>query len=340
MWLAACAALLCACGAPPEEPRRAEHRAPGEAPAAGGEPSSAGSSDRAEGRDGLATGRDDRAAPAESEGPGEAGEPGPARGRPGPWTLERTLANAPFAAPRAPSVVVHATPSFDPAGPLHLVVFLHGWNGCARVLAGEGAIACRDGDRPREGWGLARRVDESGVPALFVVPQLAFLERSGDPGRFAEPGRFRAFLEELLAVLPVGDPSLDRVGSLVLLAHSAGFETALALVARGGVPIDAVVLFDALYRGVAPFLAWAGGAPERRLVSLYTGSGRTAQQSRMLAARARASLGEVAYDDPRPLAELLRAHRVVIARSAAPHGEVPARHLAELLPALVPEGVR
>lgn len=260
----------------------------------------------------------------------------PQRGERGPWTRELRLESAAFAEPLAPSVVVHAPPAFDPARPLRLVVFLHGWSGCARVLVGEGAIACRDGDGAREGWALARRFDESGADALFVVPQLAFLERSGSPGRFAEAGRFRAFVEEMLAALPLGEASLARVESVALLAHSAGFETALALVARGGVAIDAVVLLDALYRGVPPFTDWVAAAPERRLVSLYTGGGRTASQSRMLAARARALLGAeaVAVDEAGSLPELVRSRRVVIARSPAPHGAVPARHIPELLGAL------
>lgn len=257
-------------------------------------------------------------------------------GEHGPWTRELRLASAPFDEPRAPSVVVHAPPSFDPARPLRLVVFLHGWSGCARVLASEGAVACRDGERSREGWGLASRFDEASTGALFVVPQLAFLARSGAPGRFLEEGRFRAFLEELLAALPAGGASLARVESVALFAHSAGFETALALIARGGVPIDSVVLFDALYRGVEPFAAWVSQGAHRRLVSLYTGNARTARQSRMLADRARALLGRaaVAYDEPRGLPELVRSRRVVIARSPAPHGGVPARHIPELVAVL------
>ncbi|MCZ7686285.1 MAG: hypothetical protein M5U28_48980 [Sandaracinaceae bacterium] len=201
---------------------------------------------------------------------------------------------------------------------------------------GEGAVACRDGDGTHEGWGLARRFDEAGTDALFVVPQLAFLERSGSPGRFAEEGRFRAFVEEMLGALRARRRSLARVESVALLAHSAGFETALALIARGGLAIDAVVLFDALYRGVPPFTEWVAAAPGRRLVSLHTGGGRTASQSRMLAARARERLGAqaVAEGEGGSLPELVRARRVVIARSPAPHGGVPARHIPELLGAL------
>lgn len=263
------------------------------------------------------------------------GAPEATHGARGPWTEELVLDSAAYDVPRAPSAVVHAPPSFDPTRPLRLVVFLHGWNGCARVLVLSGPTPCRDGERPRDGWDLAGRIDAAGTDALFIVPQLAFLERNGHPGRFLEPHRFRAFLDELLARLAprLGDgANLARVESITLLAHSAGFETALAILARGGVDVRNVVLFDALYRGVEPFIEWAEGEPHRRLVSLYTGDGRTAHQNRLLAARARRSFGDaVAADAARTLADLVREMRVVVARSSAPHGAVPAHHIPELL---------
>ena len=284
----------------------------------------------------------------------------------GPFTEELTLESAAYDEPGAPSAIVHAPPSFDPARPLRLVVFLHGWTGCARVLVHAGSVACRDGDRPREGWDLAGRFDEAGTDALFVVPQLAFLERNGHPGRFLERGHFRRFVEELLGALAPrlgpGKTPAD-VESVTLLAHSAGFETALAILARGELEVRNVVLFDALYAGVEPLGEWALAGDDRRLVSLYTGSGRTARQSRRLALRLSAALdaSRVVFD-PRaqrsdgrptpaavrrcrdaaaqrsepcdrdaPLPSLVREARIVIARSPAPHGQVPARHLPELL---------
>lgn len=269
--------------------------------------------------------------PMEQAAPEEAVQP---RGRRGPWTEELTLENAPH--PRiagAPSAIVHAPPSFDPARPLRLVIFLHGWSGCARVLMRQGEVPCRDGERPREGWGLDARFDASGSDALFVVLQLAFMERSGDAGRLTEPGRFRALTGEILAALAEPLAGNTEIDSITLLAHSAGFESALAVLRHEGDRVRNVVLFDALYRGVEPFADWAAGGPDRRLVSLYTGTARTARLNRLLADAARARVGRanVAQDLDRPLAELVRQHRVVIARSPAPHGGVPARHIPELL---------
>lgn len=251
------------------------------------------------------------------------------------WTEELTLANAPHEAPAgAPAAVVHAPPGFDPERPLRVVVFLHGWRGCARVLAYPGQVRCHPRDRQREGWDLIGRFDEARVNALFVIPQLAYLRRDGGAGRFLERGRFAAFLHEAIASLGrrLGDP--PPLEAVTVLAHSAGYESALAVISRGGLDgsLRHVVLFDALYRGHGPFADWALASPERRLISLHTGQGRTASQSRMLVQRVRAREGDeaVAVDPDGGLG----AARVVVAETTVAHGDVPARHLAEVLRAL------
>lgn len=248
------------------------------------------------------------------------------------WTEELQLASAPHdTPPGAPSVVVHAPAGFDRSAPLRLVVFLHGWRGCARVLAMPGRVRCAARDRERDGWDLIGRFDEAGAPALFVVPQLAFLQRDGNAGHFREPGRFAQFLREMVAGLRTRLGGERTIASVTLLAHSAGFETALAVIARGGAPVHHVVLFDALYRGHGAFGQWALEAPERRLISLHTGQGRTASQSRMLARLVAQRGGEEAIAvDP----ERLDAARVVVSETSVRHGDVPARHLAEVLRAL------
>jgi len=260
------------------------------------------------------------------------------------WFAEATLENAAFETPGAPSVVVHAPPDFDATEPLDLVVFVHGWRGCARQLAQAGEVSCSSRGRPLPGWDLAGRFDEAQVNALFIVPQLAFLRRSGSAGAFTQEGRFAAFLEEMLGAIRdrIGPPStLARVRSITILAHSAGYETTLALLSRGGVAnkIRSIVLFDALYRGHLRFADWVAepATPERRLISLHGRQGRTVSQSLMLAARLRDGLGdELSVHAEGSLSTLIQSHRVVVAHAGVPHGDVPAHHMAEVLRALLP----
>ena len=47
------------------------------------------------------------------------------------WTESVTVKHAAYGVAGAPSALVHAPAGFDASRPLHLVVFLHGYIGCA-----------------------------------------------------------------------------------------------------------------------------------------------------------------------------------------------------------------
>jgi pimeloyl-ACP methyl ester carboxylesterase len=259
-----------------------------------------------------------------------------------------SLEHASHPVKNAPTVVVHAPSQFDTTSPLQLVVYLHGWNGCAAVIEATGLVACRPektSEKAHRGWGLGERHDRANTNTLFVVPQLAFSARDGSPGRFAEKGFFRGFLDELLSEglgeKLGGTRSIEDVERVTLVAHSAGFKTALAIMRQADAEelVREVVLFDALYAAPAVFAQWVAKAPEgqaRKVVSLYTAKGRTYQFSQLLARYAVEHLGEdtVALEPAGALDEAIRGHSVVIDRSPVGHGSVPARHLAEVLRAL------
>ncbi len=221
----------------------------------------------------------------------------------------------------APDNAPHAI-LWTPPSPRAVFVFLHGWRGCAPVLAHSGSVACREGDEEQEGWGLIARFRDAGQDALFVVPQLAWRARTGHPGRFAQEGYAARWLDALdvPADLPV-----------VLLAHSAGFETALAIARHGGLGdrLRAIVLFDALYAGTERLLAWVRQDPRRRLVSYATRSGRPARQQRRLDRLARRAGLAVAHS-----LDAVAEATVVTQRTYAAHADVPRRHLPEVVAAL------
>jgi hypothetical protein len=264
------------------------------------------------------------------------------------WTERVRVPHAAYAVENAPSALVHAPARFDPAPPLHLVVFLHGLMGCAEVLMNPGRLACQPGGQPYDGWDLARAHDAADRNTLLIIPQLAFMRRDGRPGCFGKKGCFRAFLAELLDALPrgrlPGRRTLNDVASIALVAHSAGYRTALAITKQGEVAalVRDVVLLDALYGEVEGFLSWiaAGNNAAAHLVSLHIGRGAPARNSAWLLRATRRKVGadrvtelDERSDGPdfRPA---LRDDRVIVARVKGPHKLVPETYLTGLLKAL------
>lgn len=262
----------------------------------------------------------------------------------GGFTLEASVRSGAFQVPSAPNVIVHAPAGFDAAKPLDLVVFLHGYSGCVAVLMGKGESRCRRGDAPREGWDLGAHHDAAGKNTLFIVPQLAFMQRDGRAGAFAKPLGFQAFLRELLSLTLVsqlgGPRQLVDIASITLVAHSAGFTTALSILEQGGVSehVKAVVLLDALYGGTGGYARYAiAHVPQGlRLISLHLGQGDTHRENRLLYRRLRRSLGSerVTKSAQAELPAKIASHAVVIGVGLLPHARMPQNHLATILGAL------
>jgi hypothetical protein len=260
------------------------------------------------------------------------------------FTFAAQLVHAAYHVAGVPSVIVHAPPHFDAHTPLHLVVFLHGYSGCIPVLMGQGELPCRSGELPQPGWDLGAQHDAADTNTLFVVPQLAFMQRNGRPGAFAQPGGFRAFLEELLsgplAARLSGPHTLADVASVDLIAHSAGYTTALAILEHGGLGklIQSVVLLDALYGETPRFARYieTHAAAGLRFVSIALPNGRPELENRALLQRLQRSLGHarVASAAAAEIAAAIAEHAIVIAEGVPPHRLVPAHHMAEVLRAL------
>ncbi len=267
--------------------------------------------------------------------------------------MAATLRNAAYRIADAPSVIVHAPPGFDARRPLQLVVFLHGYSGCVSVLMGRGPSRCREGAALQLGWELGARHDDAHTNSLFIVPQLAFMKRSGRAGAFAKPGVFRAFLEELLRetlAAQLGPKTLHDVASITLVAHSAGYETAIAVIEHGEVSalVHSVVLLDALYSREDQYERYilAHGHAGLRVVALHLGYGATYANDTRLYKHLLRKLGPSAVSwvdasaDAGVVVAALAHHPIVIGVGIPPHRLMPEHHLAPLLHALLLEPVR
>jgi hypothetical protein len=251
-------------------------------------------------------------------------------------TLELDLAHGAVIRDDAPEAIAHVPAGIDASQPIALVILLHGYSGCTRVLASDAPDArCRPRDPPEQGFGWAAAHEAAGTRSILLIPQLAWRARDGSPGRFGIAGEAARFVDEALGALAPQLGGTPTVSSITIAAHSAGFETTLAILRHGGLEVRNVVLFDALYSGVPSFLDWVAAgtdAAPRTLVSLATG-GRTWTRTEGLArdARRRAT---VLRADAWP-ATLPSAPRIVAtAHVHIPHHDVPVRTLADTLRAL------
>jgi hypothetical protein len=229
---------------------------------------------------------------------------------------------------------------------VELVVYVHGFYNCIENIVGETPTACTPGGPVRNAFSLAAQLEQSGRNALLVCPEVAFDQASGAAGTLATQGGLRAMLAETLAELPapLGPIDLATHDKLVIATHSGGYVAAAAMATIGGVPVDELWLFDALYGRTSSFDGWvmddipsfATSMPARRFANVYTSGGGTYANSQAMADRA---AGWVASDplvllDDRTTATLTDAefqHGLLFKLSGLSHDDVPRKYFARLL---------
>ena len=204
-------------------------------------------------------------------------------------TLHLELVNNPFPVPGSPQrdatmlafVPHHYRAAED--GTVATVVHFHGYSS--------------DVDAAVEKHQLREQLHESKQNAILLVPEVVANAASSAVGKLEVDGGFNRMLVDALDTLnlasarhALGDahlPPRAAVGRVCVSAHSGGYHGAACAISQGGVGVNEVYLFDALYADVEKFKAWvlAGkGKPMKnrhKLVSYYTG-GTTATNTQAL----------------------------------------------------------
>jgi hypothetical protein len=222
----------------------------------------------------------------------------------GSWA-EVGLASAPYptsgSSYQDDTVWVALPPGFAGDDPAGAVLHLHGHNATVEEVVGDQYL--------REQLLLSSR------NAVLIVPQGPVEAADSDFGRLEDAGAAAVLLRDVQSLL-YRDGLVSRAEALpvALTAHSGGYHGTAAIVDQGGVDVQAVHLFDALYGYSSTFADYAldGG----RLLSVWTASGGTDSLNQALRSELRSDGVTVgtSFDD-----QSLDENQVVIGSSEASH---------------------
>ena len=190
-----------------------------------------------------------------------------------------------------PNVWLHAPAAYRADRPLRIVFVFHGFNNCLESFVAAVGVPCRASDPARTAYDLPAQL--AGTGAIAIVPQLAYDEKSGDPGVLGTPAALEKLTARALEELGRKNDDVERVA---MLAISGGYQTMYATLGAFGDRLHDVFLLDAYYAEDGPVDAWlwknrarfAGDTPWH-LGVIYTAIEGTQRASRGLAARVLAS---------------------------------------------------
>ncbi|MBI5607708.1 MAG: hypothetical protein HY902_02390 [Deltaproteobacteria bacterium] len=243
-------------------------------------------------------------------------------------TLTLKLRHGPFPCAGKPwadaTTLLFVSKDFDPKRPIGLLVHFHGHDGRA--------VHKIDDHQLRE------QVLAAGRNVILAMPQGPVDAPDSAGGKLDEPQGFLRFSSELLEILrgkKVREVlSKQALGAhqawqrVAVSAHSGGYRVAARVLTEGGVAVDDVYLFDALYGDVPLFRTWAG-QPGKRLWSWYT-RGAPEKLNQILMQRLREDGAAPVSEDPEGSlndGQFCRA-QLLFVHTALPHGRVPLGHAA------------
>lgn len=118
-------------------------------------------------------------------------------------------------------------------------------------------------------WAAAHR------NAILVLAETAKNAPDSYGGKLEQPGEFRKLRQDVLAHLEAKHVIRKdtKAGHNVIAGHSGAYRVIAYILRNGQVPVDEVVLFDALYGETDKFLAWLNADSTHRLVNWYTDHG-------------------------------------------------------------------
>lgn len=197
-------------------------------------------------------------------------------------------------------------------GAIDYIVHFHGWNNDVRTVLTR--------------YRLRQQVVASRRNAVLLVPQGPKNVPDSDDGKLElDPNGSARFMRDVAARLHAdGIVTTDRVGRIVLSAHSGGYGGAGGVLTRGGLndSISDVLLFDAAYGYYDAFTGWAKAAPQHHLLSLFTDDTSTGNAALMGGVQAAQPNIYVRLADTMTLAQLqTRAPTFVLTTSVA-HDEL------------------
>lgn len=204
----------------------------------------------------------------------------------------------------------------DRSGVLDFIVHFHGWNNDVRHVF--------------ERYRLREQVEQSRRNAILLVPQgPKDAPDSGDGKLELDRDGFESFVVEVAQWLSSsGITSANRVGQIVLTAHSGGYGGAGGVLTRGGMnqSITDVLLFDAAYGYYDAFSNWVKGAPERHLLSLFTDDTSTGNTMLMSMVQGRQPNLFVRLADTATISELQTRAPTFLLTTTVEHDELLQKH--------------
>lgn len=166
------------------------------------------------------------------------------------------------------SIIIITPEHFKAKKTIDIIFWFHGWN--------------NNIDSAIVRYGLSRQFEQAHLNAMLVLAETAKDAPDSYGGKLEQQNEFSNLVNDLMKKL-MGINVIStqcKVGNIVLAGHSGAYRVMANIVQNGNLPVQEVILFDALYAETPKFLSWLASDTAHRLINLYTDHGGTFDESK------------------------------------------------------------
>jgi hypothetical protein len=193
-----------------------------------------------------------------------------------------------------------------------LVFWFHGWR--------------NNIDTAAEFYGLTRQFIAAHRNAVFVLAETAKNAPDSYGGKLEQLGVFKGLVNDVMEELKKKGvvPRGAGPGNIVLAGHSGAFRVIAYILQNGQVPVQEVMLFDALYSQVDKYMSWIRQDPRHHFVHWFTnhGGGTDVMSDTMMKELKDASIDFALREEKLIKPEDIKNNRVLFVHSLREHNVI------------------
>jgi len=166
------------------------------------------------------------------------------------------------------SVIIITPKNFYAKKKVDMIFWFHGWN--------------NNIDSALVRYGLSRQFAEAGANAVLILAETAKDAPDSYGGKLELKNTFNKLVNDVLKKL-VGMHVISTgciAGNVILAGHSGAYRVIANILQNGNVPVNEVILFDALYADTDKFMNWLTADKGLRFINIYTNDGGTYDETK------------------------------------------------------------
>lgn len=210
------------------------------------------------------------------------------------------------------SVMLIIPPGLQANKKVDLVFWFHGWH--------------NNIDTAAEFYALTRQFIASNRNAVLVLAEAAKNAPDSYGGKLEQPGMFKGLVADVMQQLKISKavPAKTEAGSVVLAGHSGAFRVIAYILQNGQVPVQEVLLFDALYSQLDKYKAWIKQDSQHHFVHWFTnkGGGTDEMSDTLMAQLKTEQIPFTLSEEAATTATIVKANRVLFVHSLREHNVI------------------